>query len=271
MLPFHYGVRDIPVQSRIANLSRLGVWLFQRTIRQGLSHSHLCVFPERWIADEAERYHVDSLNTQVIPFGANIEDPSDEAPAHRSFSTVLEKGRIDLLFIGKDWTRKGGDIAVETTQILRSDGFDAVLHVVGGKPDYPVPGEYVKLYGYLDKTDGYDLQQLDTLFRESDVFIFPSVSEGSVIAVVEAAAYGLPTLAYDVAGVNGRVVNKKSGLLFPVGSPAECFVAAIAAWFADPDSYDRLVQGARTHYETSSNWTVAVKQLFSHISCQGLA
>ena len=59
--------------------------------------------------------------------------------------------RIDLLFLGRDWERKGGPLAVEVTRLLREAGVAATLHVVGCTPELSV--EYVKLHGALYRTE----------------------------------------------------------------------------------------------------------------------
>ncbi len=259
MIPYSYHRGKIPTHSRIANLG--AVRLFQRTIRRGLSAADLCVFPESWIANEAKNYVDDGRKIAIIPFGANVQDPGVDIATARTFAKVIKASQINLLFVGKDWTRKGGDIAVQTTYALQELGYNALLHVVGGAPAYEVNSECIRLHGYLDKSDENDLSKLKRLYRECDVFIFPSVAEGSVISVVEAAAYGLPTLAYDVPGVRGRVIDRVSGYLLSPGASEDKFASLIMSWYEKPSLYDQLVSGARKLYDKKANWKVAVSEL----------
>ncbi len=265
MIPRDYHAGSIPPHSRIANLSRVGVWLYQHTIRRGLERSALCIFPEAWAAREAQRYCPIASKTRVIPFGANLEDPGPEVAAGRRLAWGAARQRIDLLFVGKDWARKGGDIAVQTTLILRERGIDAVLHIAGAVPPETANPDAIKVYGLLDKTTPSGMETLDRLFRTCDVLILPSSGEGFVIVALEAAAYGLPVLAYDIVGVNSAVRDGETGQLVTWGAPAMAFADAVAAWLADPLQYQRLVTGARRYYEDTVNWKVVGRRLIMEV------
>jgi glycosyltransferase involved in cell wall biosynthesis len=190
-----------------------------------------------------------------------VADPGSEIAKGRAWEKVNGKGCFDLLFVGKDWIRKGGDVAVEAVRCLNASGLKARLHVVGAEVPGDVSPEQVRQYGLLDKSKPEELQLLKRLFTEADAFILPSSSEGYVISVLEAAAFGLPTLAYDADGVRNAVVDGRTGLLFPLGSPAEVFADAVRSWQRQPATYEVLARGARRHYETSANWRSCVSTL----------
>jgi glycosyltransferase involved in cell wall biosynthesis len=264
MITHDYSERNLP-HSRLANLSWISLMLSRVTIKRGLQRAALCFFPAQWAVDEAARYYNDPSKFVVLPFGANIEDPGAQVAMERSFLKIIRKGTIDLLFVGKDWARKGGDIAVRTTIELRKRGISAFLHIVGGTPPSPVDPSCITVYGLLDKTIAADREKLSSLYRESDVFILPSSSEGFVIVVLEAAAYGLPVLAYDTIGVTGAVQDGETGVLLRLGHSEKAFADVIENWFKDPSSYDRLVLGARKHYEKTANWETCISTLFEKI------
>lgn len=264
MITHDYSERRLP-HSRLANLSPITLKLARITIKRGLQQADVCVFPAQWAVDEAVRYHNDPSKFVVVPFGANMEDPGAQVAMERSFLKVMHKGSIDLLFVGKDWARKGGDIAVRATMELRKRGINGFLHIVGGIPPYPVDPDCIKVYGLLDKTIVADREKLSSLYREGDVFMLPSSSEGFVIAVLEAAAYGMPVLAYDTIGVTEAVKDGETGLLMKLGQSEKAFADAIEKWFKDPSSYDCLVFGARKHYEKTANWETCISTLFEEI------
>jgi len=252
--------RGIPPESRLARMSPLSAWLAKHTIRKGLREARLCVFPAQWSADQARTHAVPKRPYGVVPFGANVPDPGPAVAAER---TAVADG-VRLLFVGKDWGRKGGVIAVETLQVLHERGVSSELDVVGySGEDAARPG--VRLHGLLDKADERGEALLDSLYRCADVFILPSRSEGSVISALEAAAYGLPCVAYDVEGVASAVRDDISGALLPLESGADGFADVIERWARNPQEYRRLVLGARHHYETTANWTTAVKALMAKI------
>jgi glycosyltransferase involved in cell wall biosynthesis len=68
----------------------------------------------------------------------------------------------------------------------------------------------VRLTGFLTP------QELAERYRESDIFIFPSVSEGFGLVLLEAMACGLPVIAVEGTGADHCVSDGKEGFVVPV-------------------------------------------------------
>lgn len=265
VLPKDYFAQNIPITSKISRLSRISVTFMQLVVKKSLHRSDLCVFPAKWLADEALKYGIDASKIRVIPFGANIGDLGPEIAKSRSFSQALNKGRFDLLFVGKNWQLKGGDIAVETVRELLERGINAHLHIVGATCP-KLDNARFHVYGVLDKGVARDRTQLEELYRICDCLILPSSREGFVIVALEAAAYGLPVIAYDVVGVNGPVINGQTGCLLQWESPPSSFADVVRGWYENPRQYDNLVRGARHHFDETVNWSSATKRLTTEMT-----
>jgi glycosyltransferase involved in cell wall biosynthesis len=259
------GLQNVPSESYRGNLSAVGIKLFQRTIRRSLKRASLCVFPAQAAADEAVEYIGDTSKVKVIPWGANIEDPGDEVARRRRIQLTEDKSRLELLFVGKDWLRKGGDIAVETTNELNRRGITTVLHVVGTELPYNVDLEHIKSYGRLDKTSEADRKKLIELYCQSEIFILPTQSEGFGIVFAEAAAYGLPALAYDIDSIRKAIVHEKTGILLPLNQSHNAFADVIEELLEQPSKYRRLAINARKYYENSLNWNSVIGELVANI------
>ncbi|NBC30452.1 MAG: glycosyltransferase, partial [Spirochaetes bacterium] len=105
---------------RLDGLAAPSVYFSQRVNRVGLGAADLCVFPARSTVDEVtEQYGIPSEKVVLIPFGANLPPCTLEDDEARDFAAVRAKGRLDILFVGKDWRRKGWPIAQETVARLR--------------------------------------------------------------------------------------------------------------------------------------------------------
>lgn len=65
----------------------------------------------------------------------------------------------------------------------------------------------VKFWGYVGEDKKFKL------LASSHILINPSIKEGWGFVVIEAAAMGVPTVAFNVAGLRDSIVNGKTGLL----------------------------------------------------------
>jgi len=245
------------------NIPSFVAWLYRLTIRKSLKQATLSVFPAEWQRRVAKQYGVLTAKMAVIPFGANIPDPGPDVAESRDIQSVMRGGTLHLLFVGKDWVRKGGPMAVKISAFLRESGIDAILHVVG--PQLTDEHSYVKTSGLLDKNNKEDWARLDRLYRECHIFIFPSQSEGSAIVPREASAYGLPTLAYHIDGLVGAVENGVSGILLGLSSSEATFSEVIQNWLNNPAEYKHLSLMARKFYEQNAYWPATVTHLLREI------
>jgi starch synthase len=122
-----------------------------------------------------------------------------------------------ILFIGTEFTRKGGPQLLDAFRIVRQSIPSAELHIVGPTQlsNLP-PGAFS--HGHLSKNDSTQRLRLEALFRDASVFALPSQYEPFGIAPLEAMLYHLPVVVtnawalreFVTPGVNGEVVEKGS-------------------------------------------------------------
>jgi len=100
-------------------------------------------FGSQWAVDEADRLYYDGnasaeqrSHLHEVHLGANWFPDVSPQDLHQIIRS-RPKDRIDLLFVGRDWERKGGPLAVEVVQLLRAAGTNATLHIVGCRPPLP--------------------------------------------------------------------------------------------------------------------------------------
>ena len=58
---------------------------------------------------------------------------------------------------------------------------------------------------------------LDSYLAAFDVLVHPAEKEGLGVAMLKAAAAGLPVIAFDIAGAREAVLHAKTGVLVPPG------------------------------------------------------
>ncbi len=83
------------------------------------------------------------------------------------------------------------------------------------------------------------------VYHAADAFLLPSGREGFSLACAEAMSCGVAVLRTATAGVTEQIVEGATGRSTPVDRPA--FVAAAAAFLADPASLGRMGVAAADH------------------------
>lgn len=83
------------------------------------------IYCSEWIKNKVvEDYSVDPDKIEIVDFGANI-------PAPLNYSIDIKTDVCRLVFIGKDWERKGGDKALQAYRILKREKFPCTLTITG--------------------------------------------------------------------------------------------------------------------------------------------
>lgn len=185
----------------------------------------------------------------VILYGANI-DESDIVP-----TTAYTKGTLNMLFSGVDWDRKGGDIAVEIMEILRSKGIDAILHIVGIRkiPQKFENNPYIRYHGYLNKNVEVEYLKYIDIWKNTHVFILPTKAECSAIVYCESAAFGVPCYTYDTGGTSDYVVEGENGHCISLRENAREFATCIYNDIIN-QNMNKLHLGALEMYRDRLSW-----------------
>jgi len=228
----------------------------------------LIVFSSEWAAELAQRHYPRSAHKiAVIPWGANLETIPDRATvntaiAHRSHTT------LDLVFLGQEWERKGGKLALEIVAALRDRHLPVRLTVIGSTPTIPANlTPYVRRLGYLDKQNPIDRDRLYETLLHSHYLLLPTRAETYGMVFCEAAAFGLPAIATRVGGIPTIIREGVSGYTFDLAATADEYATPIAALWHDHDQYSALAHQARHGFETRLNWPIACEQMRDRLAC----
>jgi glycosyltransferase involved in cell wall biosynthesis len=153
---------------------------------------------------------------------------------------------INMLFIGRDYNRKGGDIMLNIMERLNKD-FDNHLKLfyVGSVDDkeavrkirenkkhiahYPNPPDNI-LY--------------DEIFPVSDIFVLPTRADAFAISVVEAMSRGIPVVASNISALPEIVEDGISGFLVRPDD-VDSFSKCLARLIEDPGKRKEIGDEAR--------------------------
>lgn len=231
--------------------------LLETMERRAIKMARRLLYPSRWAADSARsKYGARSDNIDVVPYGANLDNVPrrsqilERIPAYQSKKEVCR-----LLFVGRDFARKGGQCALDTLDRLNTRGVHASLTVVGTQPIGPSRSD-VHVFPFLDKNNVEDAKVLRRLYLQSHFLLFPTRADCSPIALCEAAAFGLPVVSSDVGGIPDIVVPNCTGVLLPMSAGGQAYAEHIEQLWRDPVHYRSIVENARRRYDERLNWRV---------------
>lgn len=157
-----------------------------------------------------------------------------------------------LLFVGKDWERKGGPHLLAAWPAVRAAWPDARLTIIGPAatpPGLPAGAEFV---GRIDRGSPGGEARLQEAYRSATAFVMPSLYEPFGIAFLEAMAHGLPCVAADRCAMPEIVADSETGrVVDPLDHDA--FAAALVA-VAEPDTARRMGAAGRRRLEEHYTW-----------------
>lgn len=199
------------INTRIAFSRRI---LFDTYQREGLTHGALdkrieeeeemlslasYFFSPSPIVSEALKEPSSSFRGKILETSYGASMPNNPSENRRSYDEIV------VLFVGEDSLRKNVHGILRAWQ--RIDPKNARLKIVGKIS--PSVAELCESELQMDsvETHGF-IQNLDELYRTSNIFILPSFEEGSPRVTYQAAGYGLPIIASAMGA--GRLSENKS-------------------------------------------------------------
>lgn len=210
-----------------------------------------CMLASEWNKSSAiNDYGIDAKKITVVPCGANL----DRIPNANELSTDAS-GKCRLLFLAVEWDRKGGDIVLKTFQLLKQQGLDPHLHIIGCVPPHDISAEKnITVIPFLDKNKPGEFQQLHDIFLNTDLLFLPTRAECAGVVFSESSAYGIPSITTDTGGVSSYVKNGINGYTLPGESGPDVYAEKIKELIRDKNQLHQLKISSRKFYEEFLDW-----------------
>lgn len=173
--------------------------------------------------------------------------------------------KLKLLLVGKEYHRKGVDIAIEATQQLNAAGIAAGLRIVGQDI---ADLDQVRFMGLYEKKDPAQLKKYMENYRWAHFLLFPSRFDAAGIVPSEAARFGIPTITNAAGGIATPVKNGVSGVVLEKHSPASEYARVIQHYWSHPDEYLALCHTTYARFLVELNWNALGERIFSIIQDQ---
>ncbi|MDB4888438.1 MAG: glycosyl transferase group 1 [Gemmatimonadetes bacterium] len=193
------------------------------------------------------------IDAEVVPIGIALDKWAPSPPRLRDLGRPAR-----LLHVGDLRPVKGQDALLEAAGLLRDDGLDFVLDIVGldtmnaalqRSSAALALGDSVQFHGHLDR------DALRSLMLEADVLIVSSRHEGGPFVLLEAALAGVPTVGTAV----GHIFDwaPRAAVSVPIGD-AEALARETAALLADePRRLDIAAEAQRRAIAHDADYTAA--------------
>ena len=167
--------------------------------------------PSECVADELVKLGIAREKIHLVPYDAPLAKEIISQPRRPHGTATLR-----IAFAGQISIDKGVHHIISVIKKLNEQGIRCEAHLAGKiihdfltRPECPD----IHFHGQLSKN------KLAELYLSSDLFIFPSYSEGSSLAIIEAMAAGLPVITNSACG--SIIRHGENGLLFEAGNESD--------------------------------------------------
>jgi len=208
----------------------------------------------------------------VIPNGLPVELPAAQARPAATDSAAPDPSGLDpagldpsgpfsLSFVGRLVAHKRPWLVLDVAERLAGAG--ATIDVIGAGPESDALAaqvaarglhDVVRLHGYLPEAAKHDL------VRRSALHLNTSQGEGWGLCVLEAAAHGVPTVAYNVDGLRDAVRNGETGWLVGDGERLEDVVERALKELADPRRRRQVAAACRA-WAANFDWDRSARMM----------
>lgn len=177
-----------------------------------------------------EPEHWDKLDVVRMSVDADRYHPAPVATPPAETSRPLR-----LLYVGRLVPEKGSPVLLDALSRLTAAGVETRTRIVGsGRLHDSLSADIAErnLSG-VDLSGPLGQDQLPEIYRDADVFVLPSFSEGLPVVLMEAMATGIPVVTTQIAAVTEMVHDGVHGRVVPPGR-ADLLADALADLAADP-------------------------------------
>lgn len=168
--------------------------------------------------------------------------------------------RRNVLFIGRAFERKGGDVLLAAFERVRSVLPDATLTVIGPDRDGRDLGEGVEWIGFLNKDTPEGMAALQKAYAEAAVFCLPTRFEPFGIVFLEAMYYRLPCVGPAHWAVPEIIADGETGLTYEPEN-VEQLADRLVRVLEDPELGRRMGEAGRERMETIFTWSAVVDRM----------
>ncbi len=213
--------------------------------------------PDYWLTLKAARrsrvytngtHLVERLAKHGVKATPVISSTVFEKDLHDDFTPLpISKGKVIITYIGYVRFAKGMNCLMEFCKQLRCQKIDFLFNLIGNGEMFDDVKDFVEKEGLQEQIilHGHinNRPDMNRILRASDLFFFPSLSEGSPRVVIEAMAQGTPVMSTPVGSLPGTFKEGESIRFFPFND-ANKAVEIIKEYISDAIPFEQQRQKA---------------------------
>lgn len=165
-----------------------------------------------------------------------------------------------ILFVGRDFERKGGEIVLKAFSILLKTMPKAELYIAGPKRN-PIKN-YCKNTFFLGDVSNSDIT---SLMQKCDLFCMPSYFEAYGLVFIEALVSGMPCIGRNAYEMPFFIEEGKTGLLLEEDSPE--ILASMMKRVLTEKEFGLNVRRKRQYYLNEYSWDTVAERVHDIINC----
>lgn len=140
--------------------------------------------------------------------------------SEKEIGRLSSHDELNVLFVGRLTALKGLDVLFSCIRILgRTDEFGSIKFRIAGSGESDLTRDARALseeYSNVEYQGHVPHDEMDSLYRWSDIVIIPSRHETANYVVLEATEFARVVVASDIPGPREAIRNGKTGFLLPV-------------------------------------------------------
>lgn len=153
-----------------------------------------------------------------------------------------------IIFVGWDFGMKGGADLLVAFREVHAQRPELELLIAGPDEGQWVVQEGVRWLGQVRSKD-----DLIALYRQSDLFVMPSLRDSFGFVFLEAMTQGVPCIGTNLNAMPEIIEDGKTGYIVPLRDP-EALAAAILRYYSDEGNRQRMGQAALERVKERYTW-----------------
>jgi glycosyltransferase involved in cell wall biosynthesis len=239
-----------------ARYGRLRLWLTEKVI---YARADVILTNAHRIADNLRARYP---KRRILAIRNIIDLPDYPSPSFASLEDRLRRGEQGevkrIVSVGRLSLEKGYRFLIEA---LNGLSVEFTATILGDGVLKPELCRLINQHGLSDRIGlpGFS-EDVFPILSNADLFVLPSLHEGSPNALIEAMAVGLPCIASSVGGVLDLIEDGQSGLLVP-SADSEALKTAIHRVLTDQTLAEHLAKNAQLKIREMFNSNTSIQEL----------